>query len=103
MQGSLFYNAFGEACPIPWPDSYQSLQDYSSRAWCRLEVHLCTLLPLPAEGFRYFVHKQEASRFNDRPHFLYGDYQQRRKVPPECLPKLVGCGWLDFWDPADGA
>lgn len=41
--------AFGEAS---WANGYRSLQDYCSRAWCRLELLLCSSLPLVEGGFR---------------------------------------------------
>lgn len=47
-----FANPLGEVCNTPWPNSYRSLQDFCSRAWCRLEVLLCATLPLRDGGFR---------------------------------------------------
>lgn len=47
-----FANPLGEVCDTPWPNSYRSLQDFCSRAWCRLEVLLCATLPLRDGGFR---------------------------------------------------
>lgn len=56
LQGSVssFVNPLGQAYGenLPWPNSYRSLQDYCSRAWCRLEVLLCASLPLTEGGFR---------------------------------------------------
>lgn len=40
------------AAGTPWPNHYRSLQDYCSRAWCRLEVLLCASLALRDGGFR---------------------------------------------------
>ncbi|CAM9492314.1 unnamed protein product [Pylaiella littoralis] len=97
-----FANPLGEVCDTPWPNSYRSLQDFCSRAWCRLEVLLCSTLPLRDGGFRYFAARGEDGRAQDRPHFVYGDYQRRRKLPPEALNRSVGEAWASSLDPLEG-
>lgn len=52
---AMFANPLGEVCATPWPNSYRSLQDFTSRAWCRLEVLLCASLPLRDGGFRFVM------------------------------------------------
>eukprot|EP00903_Cladosiphon_okamuranus_P017117 g15770.t1 len=100
--GETFANPLGEVCNTPWPNSYRSLQDFCSRAWCRLEVLLCATLPLRDGGFRYFAARGEEGRAQDRPHFVYGDYQRRRKLPPEALARSVDDAWASSLDPLEG-
>ncbi|CAN0381100.1 unnamed protein product, partial [Ectocarpus sp. 12 AP-2014] len=97
-----FANPLGEVCNAPWPNSYRSLQDFCSRAWCRLEVLLCATLPLRDGGFRYFAARGEEGRAQDRPHFVYGEYQRRRKLPPEALARSVDEAWARSLDPLEG-
>ncbi|CAM9841887.1 unnamed protein product, partial [Hapterophycus canaliculatus] len=97
-----FANPLGEVCDTPWPNSYRSLQDFCSRAWCRLEVLMCATLPLRDGGFRYFAARGEDGRAQDRPHFVYGDYQRRRKLPPEALARSVDEAWASSLDPLEG-
>eukprot|EP00752_Nemacystus_decipiens_P004430 g4043.t1 len=101
-EGETFANPLGEVCDTPWPNSYRSLQDFCSRAWCRLEVLLCATLPLRDGGFRYFAARGEEGRAQDRPHFVYGDYQRRRKLPPEALARSVDEAWASSLDPLEG-
>lgn len=48
-----FTNPLSDVCGTQWPNSYRSVEDLCSRAWCRLELLLCTALPLRDGGFRY--------------------------------------------------
>ncbi|CBJ29089.1 MORN repeat variant family protein [Ectocarpus siliculosus] len=100
--GETFANPLGEVCNTPWPNSYRSLQDFCSRAWCRLEVLLCATLPLRDGGFRYFAARGEEGRAQDRPHFVYGEYQRRRNLPPEALARSVDEAWASSVDPLEG-
>lgn len=48
-----FTNPLSDVCGTQWPNSYRSIEDLCSRAWCRLELLLCAALPLRDGGFRY--------------------------------------------------
>lgn len=51
---------------------------------------------------RYFAARGEEGRAQDRPHFVYGDYQRRRKLPPEALARSVDEAWANSLDPLEG-
>lgn len=51
---------------------------------------------------RYFAARGEEGRAQDRPHFVYGDYQRRRKLPPEALARSVDEAWASSLDPLEG-
>lgn len=64
---------------------------------------LIILTGLAAYGTcRYFAARGEDGRAQDRPHFVYGDYQRRRKLPPEALNRSVGEAWASSLDPLEG-
>lgn len=52
--------------------------------------------------YRYFAARGEEGRAQDRPHFVYGDYQRRRKLPPEALARSVDQAWASSLDPLEG-
>lgn len=57
---------------------------------------------LIASHRRYFAARGEEGRAQDRPHFVYGDYQRRRKLPPEALARSVDEAWANSLDPLEG-
>ena len=51
---------------------------------------------------RYFVARGDVGRARDRPHFVYGDYQRRRKLAPEALARFADEAWAKSLDPLNG-
>lgn len=51
---------------------------------------------------RYFAARGEGERARDRPHFMYGDHQRDRKLPPEALSRSLDEAWAQSLDPLNG-
>lgn len=57
---------------------------------------------LSVKRSRYFAASGDEERAQDRPHFIFGDYQRRRKLPPEALTRTDDQGWAGSLDPLEG-
>ena len=97
---------FEECHAAPWQGTPSS---YLSRAWCRMEMLYCACIPLMAD-----LDHHENSRRNrledrllnvqnrgQRPHVLYGSFQQRTKQPPVMISPLPQSR-LDKYHPSSG-
>ena len=73
---------------------------------CRLVIRQewldSSTMPTSLFTRRYFAARGEEGRAQDRPHFVYGDYQRRRKLPPETLARSVDEAWANSLDPLVG-
>ena len=99
------HDFFVDCNALPWRGRSDS---YLSRAWCRLEMVACSNMPLlkdlSASNARSRHFEGCMANFlkrGQRPHIIYGSYQQRNKKPPIMISSLPNAK-LSTFHPSSG-
>jgi hypothetical protein len=101
-QRSGFDNLFEEYQSPAW-------KGYKADAWCQAETWLTAKQPLHPDCHRFFQIQtarnskanHDTSRSDDRVHFLFGEREAERNIPPYVLPQLQASK-LRTMNPAKG-